>query len=115
MLLFAKNRMVTREMRKHGALFIAVVSEEVVKQSYEAPSWKRHFLILRELLRNFYDITALNRKFISLEGKRLLSIDQRQLILSEDGFRHPVPILSCRGTPPLLNNYYICNWTNCPT
>lgn len=71
MLLF-KNRM----LKRRGALFIAV-SEEVVKQSYEAPSWERDFLVLRELLRNFYDATALNRKFICLEGKGLLFIDQR--------------------------------------
>lgn len=48
-----------REMRKHAALFIAV-SEEVVKQSYEAPSWERDFLLF------FLFTTAFDRKFIPL-------------------------------------------------
>lgn len=55
-----------REMRKHAALFIAV-SEEVVKQSYEAPSWERDFLLfLTRAFFFFFFTTAFDRKFIPL-------------------------------------------------
>lgn len=71
MLLF-KNRMPKR--RGSTAHYLSPLVRKLLSKVTRRPV---DFLVLRELLRNFYDATALNRKFICLEGKGLLSIDQR--------------------------------------
>lgn len=80
-------------MRKHGALFIAV-SEEVVKQSYEAP---RHFLALS----SFYEtlttpLRVESRNYLFLPGREMPFIHRSTInkISSELGFRQCDPIVS---------------------